>query len=101
MTGPLYCEPHGRMDCEDCAFVRAQERGLVGDRPELHDRGEGLAPALTGERPDEPLVAEKTVLLPDEDSDVDRSVLIAKGTPVPRELRDRMPKPKRAAKPAR
>ncbi len=96
---PLYCEPHGRMDCEDCAFVQGLERGVVGERPDLFSRGRGRAPALTGEKPDESLVAEKTVLIKDEDSDIDRSTLVAAGTPVPRELRDRMPK--RAAKPAR
>ena len=99
MAAPLYCEPHGRMDCEDCAFVQAQERGVVGERPDLHYVGPGLAPSLTGEKTVEPLIDEKDVLIKDEDSDIDRSVLVAKGTRVPRELADRMPK--RAAKPAR
>ncbi len=96
---PLYCEPHGRMECEDCQWVLAQERGVVAKRPDLHSRGPGLAPSLTGEKTTEPLIAEKDVLIPDEDSDVNRATLVAKGTRVPRELADRMPK--RAAKPAR
>ncbi len=95
----LYCEPHGRMDCEDCAWVQAQERGVIAKRPDLHSRGPGRAPALTSETEAEPLIAEKDTLIKDEDSDIDRATLVAKGTVVPRELRDRMPK--RAAKPAR
>ncbi len=96
----LYCE-HDRWadSCEDCAFVQGLERGVVAKRPDLFSRGPGRAPALTSETEAEPLVAEKDVLIPDEDSDLDRHTLVAKGTVVPRELRDRMPK--RAAKPAR
>lgn len=97
---PLYCEPHGRMDCEDCAWVKAQERGVVGERPDLHYIGPGLAPSLTGEKTTEPLIADRDVLIPDEGSDIDRHTLVAKGTVVPKALRGRMPK-HRAAKPAR
>lgn len=92
----LYCDPHGRMDCEDCAFVKAQERGTVAERPDLFSRGAGRAPALTQQVDAEDLVAERDVLIPDEGSELDRATLVAKGTRVPQELRDRMPR--RAAK---
>lgn len=96
----LYCGPHGRVDCEDCAWVQAQERGAVAERPDLHSRGPGRAPSATPEASNvEPLIADRDVLIKDEDSDIDRATLVAKGTVVPRELRDRMPK--RSAKPAR
>jgi hypothetical protein len=84
---------HGRRRnaCEDCAFVLANERGLVNPREDLVDRGARRAPGLPSHLV-ELVVAQEDAVVPDEGSDVASGTNVAKGTPVPRELVDRLPK---------
>ncbi len=88
----MICD-HGRRRnaCEDCAFVLANERGLVNPREDLVDRGARRAPGLPSHLV-ERVVAQEDAVIPEEGSDVARGTIIAKDTAVPRELVDRLPK---------
>jgi len=87
----LYCT-HDRISdsCEDCAHVRALENGTFRDRLDLHHRGEGLAPTLGRVHRVPAVVAAHNVVIPDQDSDINRGTFIAKGAPIPARLVDRV-----------
>ena len=87
----IYC-PHGRFtdNCEDCAFIRAQERGAPLGGPQPLDYRAALPAAAP------PVLAQDDVVIPDE-ADPSRGTFVAAGTPVPAELVNRIPEKKRAS----
>ena len=87
----FYCE-HDRIgeSCEDCAYVRALERGTFRDRLDLYRRGEGQAPTLGRQENVRPVIAARDLVIPDENSDIDRGTFVAKGTPVPAAVVDKV-----------